>query len=36
LPQPTPFLADYEKYRAKYGANALPYEAYVAQRQGKK
>jgi hypothetical protein len=35
-PQPTPFLADYEKYRAKYGANALPYEAYVAQRQGKK
>jgi hypothetical protein len=30
------FTADYAKYKAKYGANALPYEAYVAQRQGKK
>ncbi len=28
------FAADYSKYKAKYGVNALPYEAYVAKRKG--
>ena len=28
------FAADYAKYQTKYGANALPYEAYVAKRKG--
>jgi len=33
-PQGQEFAADYAKYKAKYGANALPYEAYVAKRKG--
>jgi hypothetical protein len=33
-PQGQEFAADYAKYKAKYGATALPYEAYVAKRKG--
>jgi len=33
-PQGQEFAADYAKYKAKYGANALSYEAYVAKRKG--
>jgi len=28
------FAEDYKKYKAKYGDQALPYEAYVAKRKG--
>jgi hypothetical protein len=33
-PKGQEFAADYAKYKAKYGATALPYEAYVAKRKG--